>query len=198
MGSKRLPGAPTPSPRHFASQAAFRRWLERHHGSASELWVGFYKKGSGRGGITYRHALDEALSYGWIDGRVKRVDEASFMIRFTPRRPGSIWSAVNLKRMKELIALGVVAKPGLETYETRDRRKAGMYSFENRPQTLARPLEHKFRARAGAWTFFNAQPPGYRRVCIFYVMSAKKDETRERRLDLLMRLSSEGKRLTWM
>jgi uncharacterized protein YdeI (YjbR/CyaY-like superfamily) len=198
MGSKQLPRAADPAPRHFGSQAELRRWLEAHHASASELWVGFYKKASGRAGITYKQALDEALCFGWIDGRIKRVDEASFMLRFTPRRPGSIWSTVNLRRMKELIALGVVAQRGLETYEGRDLKKAGMYSFENRPQALAPPLEKKFRAKARAWAFFNAQPPGYRRVCIFYLMSAKKDETRARRLGLLMKLSSEEKRLTWM
>jgi uncharacterized protein YdeI (YjbR/CyaY-like superfamily) len=195
MGSKRLRRAAHPSPRHFRSQAEFRRWLERHHASASELWVGFYKKSSGRGGIGYKEAVDEALCFGWIDGLKKRVDDASYMHRFTPRRRGSIWSAVNLRRMQELIALGLAAKPGIDTYEGRDPKKAGLYSFENRPQALAPELEKKFRANARAWAFFGAQPPGYRKLCVFFVMSAKQEDTRLRRLDRLIASSSEGKRL---
>jgi uncharacterized protein YdeI (YjbR/CyaY-like superfamily) len=185
-------------PRYFTSQADFRRWLEANHTSASELLVGFYKKASGKGGIAYKEAVDEALCFGWIDGIKKRVDEASYTHRFTPRRPGSIWSAINLKRMQELIASGVVSKAGLETYERRDPKKAGLYSFENRPKTLDAPLEKAFRANARAWTFFLAQPPGYRKVCTFFVMSAKKEETRLRRLEVLMNVSSKGQRLEWM
>ena len=195
MGSKRLPRTKDPSPRHFNSQAEFRRWLEAHHASTPELWVGFYKKDSGQGGIAYKEAVDEALCFGWIDGLKKRVDEASYMHRFTPRRPGSVWSAVNLRRMKELIALGAAARAGIETYEGRDPKKAGLYSFENRPQALAPTLEKTFRANARAWAFFEAQPPGYRKLCVFYVMSAKKEETQQRRLAVLIRRSSEKKRL---
>jgi len=184
--------------RYFTSQAAFRRWLEAHHASASELVVGFYKKASGKGGLGYKEAVDEALCFGWIDGIKKRVDEASYTHRFTPRRPGSIWSAINLKRMKELIASGVVSKAGLETYERRDPKKAGLYSFENRPKRFDAPIEKAFRANARAWTFFLTQPPGYRKVCTFFVMSAKKEETRLRRLQVLMNVSSKGQRLEWM
>jgi len=184
--------------RYFRSQAAFRRWLEAHHASASELVVGFYKKASSKGGLGYKEAVDEALCFGWIDGIKKRVDEASYTHRFTPRRPGSIWSAINLKRMKELIASGVVSKAGLETYERRDPKKAGLYSFENRPKTFDAPIEKAFRANARAWTFFLTQPPGYRKVCTFFVMSAKKEETRLRRLQVLMNVSSKGQRLEWM
>ena len=186
------------SPRYFRSQAAFRRWLENHAETASELWVGFYKKASGREGISYRQAVDEALCFGWIDGVVKRVDEASYMHRFTPRLPGSIWSAVNLKRIEELIAAGQVAPRGLQTYESRDPKKAGRYSFENRPKALAPALEQRFRVNARAWRFFSAQPPGYRRLCMFFVMSAKKQETQVRRLDAVIAASSEEKRLSWM
>jgi uncharacterized protein YdeI (YjbR/CyaY-like superfamily) len=185
-------------PHYFKSQAEFRRWLEAHHASASELLVGFYKKASGKGGLGYKEAVDEGLCFGWIDGIKKRVDEASYTHRFTPRRRGSIWSAINLKRMKELIASGVVSKVGLETYERRDPKKAGLYSFENRPKTFDAGLEKTFKANARAWTFFLAQPPGYRRVCTFFVMSAKKEETRLRRLGILMNVSSKGQRLEWM
>jgi uncharacterized protein YdeI (YjbR/CyaY-like superfamily) len=185
-------------PRYFKSQADFRRWLEAHHASAPELLVGFYKKDSGKGGLAYKEAVDEALCFGWIDGIKKRVDESSYTHRFTPRRRGSIWSAINLKRMKELIASGLVSKAGLETYEGRDPKKAGLYSFENRPQAFDAAIENTFRANARAWTFFLAQPPGYRKVCTFFVMGAKKEETRLRRLELLMKLSSKGQRLEWM
>jgi uncharacterized protein YdeI (YjbR/CyaY-like superfamily) len=187
-----------PAPRYFSSRAAFRRWLERHHASASELWVGFYKKASGKGGISYKEAVDEALCFGWIDGIVKRVDEASYTHRFTPRVAGSIWSAANLKRMKDLIALGVVAKAGLDVFERRDPKKSGLYSFENRPKKLDAPLEREFRANAPAWTFFRAQPPGYQKLCVFFVMSAKKENTRRRRLELLITTSAGGKRMSWM
>jgi uncharacterized protein YdeI (YjbR/CyaY-like superfamily) len=160
--------------------------------------VGFYKKASGKGGLGYKEAVDEALCFGWIDGIKKRVDEVSYTHRFTPRRRGSIWSAINLKRMKELIAGGLVSKAGLETYEQRDPKKAGLYSFENRPRAFDAALERQFKANARAWTFFLAQPPGYRKVCTFFVMSAKKEETRLRRLGLLMNTSSKGQRLEWM
>ena len=168
-------------PRYFRSQSDFRRWLAANHASARELRVGFYKKASGKGGLGYKEA----------------VDEASYTHRFTPRRSGSIWSAINLKRMQELIASGVVSKAGLETYERRDPKRAGLYSFENRPKTFD-ALEKTFRANARAWTFFLAQPPGYRKVCTFFVMSAKKEETRLRRLEVLMNVSSKGQRLEWM
>jgi len=196
--SDELPRANSVSPRYFSSQADFRRWLAAHHATAPELWVGFHKKASGRGGLGYKEAVDEALCFGWIDGLKKRVDADSYMHRFTPRRAGSIWSAVNLKRMNELIALGLVSKAGFDTFERRDPKRAGLYSFENRPQALAPALEKRFRAKTRAWKFFNAQPPGYRKVCVFYVMSAKKDETRARRLAALIAASSEEKRLTWM
>src|SRR5712691_12176767 len=185
-------------PAFFKSQTEFRKWLETHHATDRELWVMFYKKGSGKSGIGYKEAVDEALCFGWIDGIKKRVDEASYTHRFTPRRRGSIWSAINLKRMKELIANGVVSTVGLETYERRDPKKAGLYSFENRPQTFDAAIEKTFRANARAWTFFLAQPPGYRKVCTFFVMSAKKEETRLRRLEVLMNVSSKGHRLECM
>ena len=185
-------------PRYFTSQADFRRWLEAHHASAPELLVGFYKKASGKGGLGYKEAVDEALCFGWIDGIKKRVDGERYTHRFTPRRPGSIWSAINLKRMKELIAGGVVSKMGLETYERRDPKKAGLYSFENRPQVFDAAMARRFKANGRAWSVFRAQPPGYQRVCTFFVMSAKKEETRLRRLELLMNVSSKGRRLEWM
>jgi uncharacterized protein YdeI (YjbR/CyaY-like superfamily) len=185
-------------PRHFGSSAEFRAWLEAHGATARELWVGFYKKSSGRSGLTYKDAVDEALCFGWIDGLKKRVDTASYMHRFTPRTANSIWSAINLKRIRELIAEGRVAAAGREVFERRDPARAGRYSFENAPAAFDPALERRFRAKAGAWRFFQAQPPGYRKVLTFWVMSAKKEETRLRRLDLAIGHFAEGKRLTWM
>ncbi|HMF98880.1 MAG TPA: YdeI/OmpD-associated family protein [Vicinamibacterales bacterium] len=184
--------------RYFKSAADFRAWLEAHGGSTRELWIGFYKKASGKGGLTYKEALDEALCFGWIDGVRKRVDEASFVQRFTPRTASSIWSAVNLKRMKELLASGRVADVGRAVYERRDPKRTQRYSFENRPAAFDAALTRRFKANPEAWTFFRAQPPGYRKVLTFWVMSAKKEETRLRRLDMLIKDSAEGKRITWM
>jgi uncharacterized protein YdeI (YjbR/CyaY-like superfamily) len=182
----------------FASGADFRRWLEANHDTARELMVGFYKKGSGKPSITYPEALDEALCFGWIDGVRKSVDDTSYTIRFTPRRPGSVWSAVNLKRAEELERAGRMAPAGLKEYHGRDPSKSGLYSYENRPSELDAGLAARFQANAKAWDFFQAQPPGYRRVAIFFVMEAKKEETRLRRLDRLIGLSKQGMRLEVM
>src|SRR5262249_44367780 len=185
-------------PRYFKTAADFRAWLETHGGATRELWVGFYKKGSGRGGLTYKEALDEALCCGWIDGVRKRLNDESFVQRFSPRTTSSIWSAVNLARMKELLAEGRVADVGREAYERRDPKHAQRYSFENKPAAFDAALARRFKANTDAWTFFCAQPPGYRKVLTFWVMSAKKEETRLRRLDMLIKDSAEGKRITWM
>ena len=181
--------------RHFTSQAEFRRWLAANGANARELWVGFYKIGSGKGGLSYQDAVDEALCAGWIDGLKKRVDEASYMHRFSPRTATSTWSAVNLRRMKELIAAKRVTKAGLDMYENRDPKRSGLYSYENRPKAFDAATARAFKANADAWTFFSAQPPGYRKLCVFFVMEAKKEETRVRRLERLIKVSSEGKRL---
>ena len=183
-------------PAFFKSQPQFRKWLETHHTTDRELWVGFYKKGSGKSGIGYKEAVDEALCFGWIDGIKKRVDESSYTHRFTPRVASSIWSAINLKRVKELIKLGRVAPAGRHAFEHRDPKKAQLYSFENRPSTLDPALERTFTANAKALAFFRAQPPGYQKLVTFWIMSAKRDETRLKRLDALIQRSAEGKRLT--
>jgi uncharacterized protein YdeI (YjbR/CyaY-like superfamily) len=181
--------------RYFRTAAEFRRWLAAHHRTETELLVGFYKKASGRAGIAYKEAVDEALCYGWIDGIKKRVDDARYTHRFTPRKAGSIWSLVNARRLEELIALERVARPGLEAWQRRDPKKTGVYSFENRPKTFEPALERAFKAEKAAWDFFEAQPPGYRRLMTFYVMSAKQPETRARRLGRLIHSSAEGKRI---
>jgi len=182
-------------PTFFKSASAFRAWLETHHAASRELWVGFYKKASGKKGLTYPEAVDAALCFGWIDGVKKRVDEDSYMHRFSPRTTGSIWSTINTRRAQELIALGLMAPPGLDVFERRDRAKTKLYSYENRPAAFDAALERTFRANAAAWTFFRAQPPGYQKLAIFYVMSAKKDEARLRRLAALITSSAEGVRI---
>jgi uncharacterized protein YdeI (YjbR/CyaY-like superfamily) len=178
----------------FDTAAAFRRWLAAHHASERELLVGFHKKASGQPGISYKEAVDEALCFGWIDGIKKRVDEHRYTHRFTPRRAGSIWSLINTNRAKELIALRRMAKPGLLAFERRDPKKTGIYSFE-RPSTFNSALERAFRRNTAAWAFFRAQPPGYRRLLTFWVMSAKQQATRERRLAALVKSSAQGKRI---
>jgi uncharacterized protein YdeI (YjbR/CyaY-like superfamily) len=180
---------------YFRSPAEFRRWLAAHHAGERELLVGFYRKSSGKAGITYKEAVDEALCFGWIDGVKQKVDELRYTHRFTPRRPGSVWSVVNTKRVAELIALKRMAKRGLEVFNGRDPKKTRLYSFENRPTAFDPVLERAFRANAAAWVFFGAQPPGYRRLMTFYVMSAKQPGTRARRLAVLVKSSAEGKRI---
>ena len=178
--------------RFFRGPEEFRRWLEKNAGAA-ELWVGFYNQRSGRAGITYKQALDEALCFGWIDGVRKSVDEARYKIRFTPRRPRSIWSLVNIRRMKELITLDRVTGAGREAFERRDPRRSGVYSFERAQASLGPAFERKFRANGRAWAYFQSQPPWYRRTSTHWVVSAKKEETRLRRLETLIARSAEGR-----
>jgi len=179
----------------FKTALEFRRWLAAHHATDRELLVGFYKKASGRPGISYKEAVDEALCFGWIDGIKKRVDEQRYTHRFTPRTADSTWSLVNTKRANELIALDRMSRPGLDAFERRDPKKTGIYSFEQRPSAFDPGLERIFKRQAAAWTFFLAQPPGYRRLMTFWVMSGKQQETRERRLAVLMKSSAERTRI---
>jgi uncharacterized protein YdeI (YjbR/CyaY-like superfamily) len=157
--------------------------------------MGFYKKSSGQPSITYPEALDEALCFGWIDGIRKAVDESRYTIRFAPRKPGSIWSNVNIKRANELIALGRMMPAGLAAFEARKQEKSGVYSYENRPRQLSAEYEQKFRANQKAWEFFQSQAPYYRRTASAWVMTAKKEETHMRRLATLIEDSAQGRRL---
>ena len=181
-------------PRFFRSPAELRSWLEKNHALTSELWVGLYKRGSGRKGITYSEAVDEALCFGWIDGLTRSIDESRWMIRFTPRKQKSNWSAVNIKRFEELGAEGRVAPPGLETFERRDRTER-KYSYESPPKRLDPQYERRFEADEWAWAFWQTAPPSYRRAAMFWVMSAVKEETRERRLGVLIESSRNGERV---
>jgi len=184
-----------PRPKFFATPDAFRAWLAEHHETEPELLVGFYKRGSGKPSITWPESVDEALCFGWIDGVRRRIDDESYSIRFTPRRKGSTWSAINIKRATELKQFGRMHPAGLREFEARSDKKSGIYSYENAPRTLPPEMEKPFRANKKAWTFFNEQPPWYRRVAIYWVTTAKKEETRARRLETLIRDSAEGRRL---
>lgn len=173
----------------FRDASAFRAWLDRHGASAAELEVRCYKVQHGARGLTYREALDEALCCGWIDGVRHALDAVSFVVRFSPRKPGSAWSKVNVKRAQELQAAGRMRPPGAEAFA---KRKPSAYSFESRAVDLDPALARRLRADARAWRFFNAQPPWYRRVASFWIMSAKRDETREKRFGVLLACSSAG------
>ena len=184
-----------PASRFFASADAFRRWLERHHGRASEVWVGFHRKDTGRTGLGYLEAIDVALCFGWIDGIRKKLDETTYTNRFTPRKPGSIWSRINIARVERLIAAGLMAQAGISAYEKRDAKKSGIYSFEQRPERFPPALEARFRAVPPAWAHFSEQPPGYRRLGMWWVISAKREETQLRRLQQLIDASKRGLRV---
>lgn len=184
--------AAIPPPTFFKNAVAFRTWLGAHHGNTAELIVGFYKKGSGAAGLTYPEALDEALCFGWIDGIVRAIDARSFCIRFTPRKPKSYWSKVNRAKGEVLIAAGRMTPAGLAAWDRRDRVPVGAYSFENKPRRLPAAAERTFRANATAWAWFSSRPAGYRRTALFWVLSAKQETTRERRLATLIACSAAG------
>jgi uncharacterized protein YdeI (YjbR/CyaY-like superfamily) len=186
------------SPVYFTSAAAFRKWLEKNHTKASEVFVGFYKKDAGKTGITYKEALEEALCFGWIDGVRKRVDGESYMNRFTPRKAKSYWSAVNIAHAKRLIAAVRMCPSGLAAFERRDRTADAKYSFEREAAAFSPAQLKTFKADAKAWAFFSAQPPGYRRLATFWVVDAKKEETQSRRLTKLIADSRAGRRLDFM
>lgn len=182
-------------PQFFRTADAFRRWLETHHATARELWIGYHKKGSDQGGMKYPEALDEALCFGWIDGIVKTIDGDSYMQRFTPRRPGSNWSNVNVRHIARLEAAGRMHASGRAAFAARDEKKTGVYSFENRPKVFPPARGKVFRANQKAWTFWQAQPPGYRRLLTWWVVSAKQEETRQRRLAKLIAESAAQRRI---
>lgn len=181
--------------RYFGSAAEFREWLAEHHASASEVLVGFYKRAAHPDAMSWPESVDEALCYGWIDGVRKRVDDERYTIRFTPRKPRSIWSAVNLRKVEQLIAEGRMTPAGLRAYETRDTARAKQYSFEQDEVELGAEREALFRRNRKAWSFFSAQAPSYRRVATWWVISAKQEPTRERRLAKLIEHSAAGERV---
>jgi len=178
----------------FATPNDFRKWLTQHHESAREVWVGFYKKQSGRPSLTWPESVDEALSFGWIDGVRKSLGSEAYVIRFTPRKTGSIWSNVNIRKANALVESGRMQSAGLRAFQARDSKKSGIYAFEQRTAARLTPRELKqFRANKAAWKFFQAQSPSYRQLAIWRVISAKRAETRARRLMTLIEDSAAGR-----
>jgi uncharacterized protein YdeI (YjbR/CyaY-like superfamily) len=180
----------------FASPSEFRSWLDQHHAEAQELWVGFYKRDTGKPSLTWPESVDCALCFGWIDGVRKSLGETRYMIRFTPRKPTSTWSAINIKRVAALEKMGLMRPSGRKAFQKRKDDKSGIYSYEQRKTaTLTAAQQREFRAKKPAWEYFQSQPPWYRRTATFWVASAKKEETRQRRLAALIESSGDGRRI---
>jgi uncharacterized protein YdeI (YjbR/CyaY-like superfamily) len=183
-------------PTFFPTPADLRDWLERNHEKEKELLVGFYKKGSGKPSITWPELVDEALCFGWIDGIRRGIDDESYTIRLTPRKPTSNWSSVNIRRVGELTSEGRMTPAGLAAFEKRSEHRSGVYAYEQRKQAKLEPdQEREFRANAEAWSFFQAQPAGYRQTATYWVVNAKREETRRKRLATLIDDSASGRRL---
>jgi len=180
-------------PIFFARPSDFRDWLRKHHQSETELFVGFYRKASGKPSLTWPESVDEALCYGWIDGIRRSIDGKSYCIRFTPRKANSHWSAINIRRVKELSKLGLMREAGKRAFSKRTKERSQKASYEQRQVTLDRSFEKRFRANQDAWAYFQSRPPYYKRQCTWWIMSAKKDETRQRRLHILIHSSEKGK-----
>lgn len=180
-----------PLPQFFPTLADWHGWLEKNHADCEELWVGFYKRDSGRPSITWPESVDGALCFGWIDGLRKNIDSHSYKIRFTPRKPKSIWSAINIKRTKELSKLSLMHPAGQAAFEKRDGDRSAIYAYEQRKSAKLPPdFEKQFRANATAWKFFQSRPPWYRRTSTYWVVSAKKQDTRLKRLGILIDCSA--------
>lgn len=182
---------------YFASPAEFRAWLHEHHETATELHVGYYKKGTGKPSMTWPESVDQALCYGWIDGIRRTVDEERYKIRFTPRKARSTWSNVNINRVNELTAQGLMQPAGLKAFEKREGERSGIYAFEQ-PEDAAKLSEAEnalFRANEAAWAFFEGQAPHYQRLAQWWVVSAKKAETRQKRMAKLIEDSANGQQL---
>jgi uncharacterized protein YdeI (YjbR/CyaY-like superfamily) len=183
-------------PLFFAVPRDLRLWLEANYKQKNELWVGFYRKGSGRPSVTWPEAVDEALCVGWIDGLRKTIDAESYKIRFTPRKATSNWSAVNIGRVRELTRLRRMRPAGLRTFALRKEEKSGIYAYENRKSAvLGAAAEKQFRSRPKAWAFFQKQPAGYRQLATWWIVTAKKEETRQQRLEKLIAQSEAEKRI---
>ena len=183
------------NPKFFKTPTAFRKWLAANHSRSKELWVGFYKKNSGKPSITWPESVDEALCFGWIDGIRKRIDEDSYVIRFSPRKTGSVWSTVNIRNAEKLIAEKRMQPAGLKAYELRKEYRSGIYSYEQRSPELEEKYARKLKRNKAAWKFFQAQPPSYRKMINWYIVSAKQEETRLKRLDKLIEASARQQRL---
>jgi uncharacterized protein YdeI (YjbR/CyaY-like superfamily) len=185
-----------PKPTFFPTPSTFRSWLESHHDRFHELLVGFHKKSSGKPSITWPESVDAALCFGWIDGIRKSIDETSYTIRFTPRRATSTWSSINVKRVRELTKNGLIHRAGLKAFAARNPKKSGIYAYEQRKGArFTSQQEKRFRANKAAWEFFRSQAPWYQRVTTHWIISAKREETKLKRLSLLIEHSQNRRSL---
>jgi uncharacterized protein YdeI (YjbR/CyaY-like superfamily) len=183
------------NPKFFKTPSAFHKWLAANHAKSKELWVGFYKKNSGKPSITWPESVDEALCFGWIDGLRKNIDEDSYKIRFSPRQPRSIWSAVNNRNVERLIKEKRMHPAGMKAFAARKEYRSGIYSYEQRSLELVEPYLGKLKRNKAAWKFFQAQPPSYRKVMNWWIVSAKQEATRLKRLGKLIEESAQGRRM---
>lgn len=182
------------NPIFFENSQAFRRWLEENHTTGKELIVGYYKVSTGKPSMSWSDSVDQALCFGWIDGIRRSIDEESYCIRFTPRNPKSIWSAVNIKKAEQLIASGQMTPAGLKLFEMRKEEKAEVYTYENKVETFPPEVEERFKQNEKAWAFFSKQAPSYRKAVIYWIMSAKQKATFEKRLAQLIDSCEKGKK----
>jgi uncharacterized protein YdeI (YjbR/CyaY-like superfamily) len=197
-GARRRParrGVEVSSPVFFRSPEELRAWFAKHAKTARELWVGFHRVATGRPTITWSDAVDEALCVGWIDGIRKRLDDTRYANRFTPRNPRSAWSAINIAKVQALIREGRMQPAGLAAFEARRPERSGIYSYEQRPADLVEPYRGIFAKEKAAWAFYQSQPPGYRKLTTWWIVSAGKEETRLKRLQKLIEDSKAGRRL---
>lgn len=182
-------------PTFFATQADFRKWLKENHSKASELIVGFYKVGSGKPSMTWSESVDQAICFGWIDGIRKSIDKDSYLIRFTPRNPKSIWSTVNIRKVETLMDQGLMQAAGIAAHNLRKENKSGIYTYENKEIRLPDDFEKAFRLNEKAWAYFQSMPFSYRKPAIYWVMSARQEATRAKRFDELLRDSEAARKI---
>jgi uncharacterized protein YdeI (YjbR/CyaY-like superfamily) len=182
-------------PQFFADQLAFRAWLERNHATKKELVVGFHKVGTGKPSMTWSESVDQALCFGWIDGVRRSHDAESYTIRFTPRKPTSNWSAINIRKIADLTKQGLMRPAGIEAFKKRKEEKSGIYGYENRPKELPAPYEKLLKANKPAWEYFARQAPSYQKTMYHWILSAKKEETQLSRLDKVIAASAKQKRI---
>jgi len=183
-------------PKFFAKSADFRNWLQKNHDKKAELLVGFWKVHTGKPSMTWSESVDQALCFGWIDGVRKSIDDASYTIRFTPRKPDSIWSGINIKKIEDLSKKGLMHPAGMGAYEKRDEKKSRIYSYEKEMMKLDPVYEKKFKANKKAWDWFQSQGNYYKKQMVARIMNAKQEATRESRLKKIIEASANEKKLT--
>ncbi len=183
------------NPVFFSNPSEFRNWLEANYQSVTELWVGYYRKETGKPSMTWSDSVDQALCFGWIDGIRKKIDDERYCIRFTPRKPGSTWSRINIAKVEEMTRQGLMFPAGLEAFRHRKENKSGIYSFENEIRDLPDEYAEIFQKNSTAWRFYSAQPPSYRKTMTHWILSAKQEATKMKRLERLISESEANKRI---